>query len=96
MFAKRKRHHKIMKSSDRQALRKLPRKVIIYRACKPGDLVSEKFNWSLSFEVAKKFFYRWSPYGSIYQKVINRDEIYAYFNSRNEQEVIIDIRKIQR
>jgi len=90
MFAPRKRHHKIMKSSDRQALKKLPKTVKIYRACDgPEVKLRDAFNWTLSQDVAKRFHKE-----LIFTKIIDKKEIYAYFNSRKEQEVIIDIRRI--
>lgn len=89
MFADRKRHHKIMKSSDRQALNKFPKFIKVYRACNSKDLLENCFNWTLSYEVAARF-----KKERIYSRLINKKEVYAYFNSRKEQEVIIDIRRI--
>lgn len=53
IYADRKRQHKIMKSSDRQALKKLPKVMPIYRACDTKE-DSKKFNWTADPMVAVK------------------------------------------
>lgn len=83
MYADRKRQHKIMKSSDRQALRKLPKVMPIYRACDTKE-DSKKFNWTTDPMVAVKMHKK-----IIATQKIKKSDIYAYFNSRREQEVIL-------
>lgn len=83
LFAERKRHHKLMKSSDRQALKKLPKEMVVYRACdKKED--AKNCNWTLDPNVAVRFHKK-----MIATKKIKKTDIYAYFNSRREQEVIL-------
>lgn len=83
MYADRKRQHKIMKSSDRQALRKLPKVMPVYRACDTKE-DSKKFNWTTDPMVAVKMHKK-----IIATQKIKKSDIYAYFNSRREQEVIL-------
>lgn len=83
MYADRKRQHKIMKSSDRQALKKLPKVMPIYRACDTKE-DSKKFNWTTDPMVAVKMHKK-----IIATQKIKKSDIYAYFNSRREQEVIL-------
>ena len=80
------REHKIMKSSDRQALKRLPKKVTIYRVCRE-KADEEKWNWTTSREFAERFLCRTDEY--IAEKTIDKSEIFAYFNSRKEFEVIL-------
>lgn len=54
LFCKRKRQHKIMKSSDRQFLNKLPKIVTAYRVSFSADS-ENKWNWTLSKEFAEKY-----------------------------------------
>ena len=83
MYADRKRQHKIMKSSDRQALKKLPKNIMIYRACDEENEIYN-FNWTLSPLIAVRFHKRF-----IVTRIIKKSDIYAYFNSRKEQEIIL-------
>lgn len=82
MYAPRKRQHKIMKSSDRQELKKLPKIMPVYRACDEKE-DEKKFNWTLNPNIAVRFHKKY-----IAVRKIKKSDIYAYFNSRNEQEVI--------
>lgn len=82
----RKREHKIMKSSDRQALKKLPKKVTIYRVC-TDKADEEKWNWTTDRAFAERYLTRNGEY--IAEKTIDKSEIFAFFNSRREFEVIL-------
>jgi hypothetical protein len=84
----RKREHKIMKSSDRQALKKLPKQFKIYRVCtEKAD--ENKWNWTTSKEFAEKYLQRHGKY--IAEKIINKSDVFAYFNSRQENEIILKV-----
>lgn len=87
LFCKRKRQHKIMKSSDRQFLSKLPKVVTAYRVSFSADS-ENKWNWTLSKEFAEKYIKN-KPNAFIEEKQIEKKKIFAYFNSRNEHEIII-------
>jgi len=80
------REHKIMKSSDRQALKRLPKQVKVYRVCR-DKADEEKWNWTTSREFAERFKILGEEY--IAEKTIDKSEIFAYFNSRKEFEVIL-------
>ncbi len=83
MYAGRKRRHKIMKSSDRQALKKMPKVMPVYRACNEKE-EEKNFNWTLDPNIAAKFHKKY-----IAIRKIKKSDIYAYFNSRKEQEIIL-------
>lgn len=80
------REHKIMKSADRQALRKLPKQVKVYRVCR-DKIDEEKWNWTTDRAFAERFKKLGEEY--IAEKVIDKSEIFAYFTSRRESEVIL-------
>lgn len=89
LFCKRKRHHKIMKSSDRQFLRKLPRIVTAYRvsfSVFPENKCN--WNWTLSKEFAERYI-KDKPQAFIEERQFEKKKIYAYFNSRKEHEILI-------
>ena len=82
----RKREHKIMKSSDRQALKKLPKQFTIYRVCtEKSD--ENKWNWTLDKSFAERYLSNNGKY--IAEKVIDKSKVFAFFNSRNESEIIL-------
>ncbi len=86
----RKREHKIMKSSDRQALKKLPKKFKIYRVCQEKS-DENKWNWTIDKSFAEKYLQRNGKY--IAEKMIDKSKVFAFFNSRNESEVILKFDK---
>lgn len=47
-------------------------------------------SWSLDYEKAAWFAHRFGEEGKVYEAQIAKEHIFAYFNSRNEQEVIVD------
>ena len=75
-----------MKSADRQALRKLPKQVKVYRVCR-DKIDEDKWNWTTDRAFAERFKKLGEEY--IAEKVIDKSEIFAYFNSRKESEVIL-------
>ena len=75
-----------MKSSDGQELKKLPKKITIYRVCtEKAD--EEKWNWTTDRAFAEKYLRNNGEY--IAEKTIDKKEIFAFFNSRREFEVIL-------
>lgn len=87
LFCKRKRPHKIMKSSDRQFLKKLPKTVTAYRVSF-DDNFENKWNWTLSKEFAERYAKN-KPNSFIEEREIEKKQIFAYFNSRKEHEILI-------
>lgn len=87
-YSDRKRPHKVMKSSDRRALRKLPQEFPIYRANR--DTVVDPyaaFNWTTDYETARQFALRYKS--KIISRRICKEDVLAFFNSRQESEVIL-------
>lgn len=86
-YSGKKRKHKVMKSADRQALRKLPKKIKIYRGCKEKT-DENKFNWSTDRAFVEKYIGVMEGY-YIAEKEIDKEKVFAYFNSRGESEIIL-------
>ena len=87
LFCKRKRRHKIMKSSDRQFLNKLPKIVTAYRVSFNSNS-ENKWNWTLSKEFAERYAKN-KPNSFIEERQIEKKQIFAYFNSRKEDEILV-------
>lgn len=50
---------------------------------------SEEISWSTSREVAEFFAKRFGGKGIVIEKVINKEEVFAYLTARGEQEILI-------
>lgn len=85
----------LMSESELETYNELEDWVIIYRG------VTEKYknnikalSWTLSFGKAKWFAERYGTRGFIYSAQINKQDILAYFDRKDEEEVIIDYNKL--
>lgn len=47
-------------------------------------------SWTLDQETAEWFAHRFGEDGTVYEALISKEHIYAYFGGRNEAEVIVD------
>ena len=47
-------------------------------------------SWTLDRDTAEWFAHRFGENGTVYEAQIQKKYIYAFFNSRNEPEVIVD------
>lgn len=86
----RRNSQKIMKTRERRALKKLPKIITAYRAVN-NDLESKTaISWSLSREVVERIF---SENGKrkIVARTFYRSDIFAYFDRRHEQEILVRI-----
>lgn len=80
--------HLFMSDDDREEFNKLPENILVYRGYKNG--VNEKgYSYTLSQDVAERFSKAHKQNGKVTSKVVNKREVFAYTNERNEQEVII-------
>lgn len=83
----------LMENDEKATLESLADEITIYRG-----FYSNKYYNALSWTFEKKtacfFAKRFSEKGSIYQATIKKEDIYAYFNCRNEQEIIVDYDKL--
>lgn len=88
---------KIMNADDYAALRAFPEVLTIYRG---GDLNEHRrrrygLSWTRDRETAEFFAWRFNPQDrgrAVFRTTIQAAEALAYFNTRQEQEIITDVR----
>jgi hypothetical protein len=76
---------KLMKKKDRQFWRRLPTKVIAYRAVDPVENLSSSISWTLD----PSFLARVYRDREIVTREFQKKDILAYFNRRGESEIIV-------
>ncbi len=80
--------HLFMSEADKEVFNSLPDKITIYRGCIPKQ--NEKgLSYTIDKEKAEWFSKRFHKNGKVIKKVVDKSEIFAYTNSRNEKEVIL-------
>ncbi len=70
----------------------LSKEITVYRGVGKRGKVNG-LSWTLELEQAKWFANRFEPVG-VYKAKINKKYVLAYFNGRNEQEIVLDYRKL--
>lgn len=86
--AKRRNPQKIMKTSERRELSRLPGVVTAYRCCDHEIEKSQSICWSLD----KKFVVGYAKGKGrrlIVESTFAKKDIFAYFNRRNESEILV-------
>lgn len=64
--------------------------ITLYRGATDQSTPLDKtYSWTLNKEVAKYFANRWGSRGTIYQTRVKVDNIIAYLDGRNEEEVLV-------
>ena len=65
--------------------------VTVYRGVTSRNAKNVKaLSWTLNRETAEWFAHRFGENGTVYEAQIPKSHIYAFFNGRNESEVIVD------
>lgn len=81
----------LMNEEELEKYKKLPQKVTIYRGVTDYNRDNDKaLSWTLSKKKAEWFAHRFDEDGDVIKKEVDKKDIYAYFNSRDEDEVIVD------
>ena len=83
----------IMSSKEKMKLKSLPDEVTIYRGTHKKNN-SKALSWTDDYDRALWFAKRFDEYGYVLQATIKKNDIIAYFDERNENELIIDFNKI--
>ena len=86
----------LMSESELEFYNALPNEVVIYRGVLSEDENTEKkaLSWTSDYDTAKWFATRYEMQGYIIKAKICKENIFAYFNGRNEDEILCDSRKI--
>lgn len=71
----------------------LPDTFTVYRGLQE-NAQEDGLSWTLSKDVAEWFANRFDNEGKIIEKVIHKSEVIAYFNDRDEEEIVLDIKKV--
>ena len=84
---KRRNRHKIMKTSERREFSRLPKKLKAYRAYADPVEIEQSICWTLD----KNFVQSYAKVKDlqIVEKTFNRDDVFAYFNRRQESEILV-------
>ena len=81
----------LMSQDELNTLDELDATVTIYRGVTSFNGKNVKaLSWTLDRSVAEWFASRFDEDGTVYQALIDKSHIYAYFDGRNESEVIVD------
>ncbi|MBE6152761.1 MAG: hypothetical protein E7166_00845 [Firmicutes bacterium] len=83
----------IMTKSELLKLNTLPDEITIYRGVHKKNN-SKALSWTDDYEQALWFAKRFDNNGYVLQATIKKDDIIAYFDERNEKEIIVDFNKI--
>ncbi|EOX4805095.1 hypothetical protein [Vibrio alginolyticus] len=79
-----------MKSSERKAFAKLPKVITAYRAINDESEIEAEtaLCWTLSEDIAKRVFSQGGR-RKVVAKQFTKDEVFAYFDRRKEQEILV-------
>lgn len=85
--SKRRNRQKIMKTSERREFARLSKKLKAYRAYADPIEIEQSICWSLD----KKFVEQYAKAKDlqIAECTFNRDDVFAYFNRRQESEILV-------
>lgn len=84
---------KLMNKEEKEFYDSLPKIVTIYRGLQGAKSPVRGISWTLDFEKAKWFASRWKTVvrpGNVVTAMIHKDHIFAYFQDRNESEIIVN------
>ena len=86
----------LMSETELELYNALPNEVVIYRGVLSGEMKDEKkaLSWTCDYDTAKWFATRYGIQGYILKGKINKENVFAYFAARNEDEILCDSRKI--
>lgn len=86
----------VMGKDDLDFYKRLPTKMEIYRGLNKNNLYSLKgLSWTLDPKTAKWFTGRPRKGGKVFRATIQKKFVLAYYNNRDEQEVVVDFRRLQ-
>lgn len=83
----------LMGQENYEVYENLPDTFVVYRGLQE-NAQEDGLSWTLSKDVAEWFASRFENDGEIIEKVIHKSEVIAYFNDRDEEEIVLDIKKV--
>ena len=86
---------KLMDQEEYTQFQNLDDVVTVYRGVTSYNANNIKaLSWTLTREVAEWFVHRYGEDGIVYEAQINKEHTYALFLGRNEEEVIVDPKRL--
>ena len=85
----------LMGQENYEAYENLPDTFVVYRGLQE-NAQEDGLSWTLSKDVAEWFASRFENNGKIIEKTVHKTEVIAYFSDREEEEIILDIKKVLR
>lgn len=82
---------KVMAKSERKVFDRLPSVVTAYRAINEDAETQKAISWTLSEEIATRLFSQ-NGKRKVAKRQFAKSEVFAYFNRRHEQEIIVNIK----
>lgn len=87
---------KLMSEDELETFSDLDDEIVVYRGVGSRNINNIKaLSWTTSFGKAKWFSERYGKGGKIYSATINKENVLAYFDRKNEDEVIVDFTALQ-
>lgn len=83
----------LMGQENYEVYEKLPDTFTVYRGLQE-NAQEDGLSWTLSKDVAEWFANRFDNEGEVIEKVIHKSEVIAYFSDRDEEEIVLDIKKV--
>lgn len=83
----------LMGQENYEVYEKLPDTFTVYRGLQE-NAQKDGLSWTLSKDVAEWFAGRFENDGEIIEKTVHKAEVIAYFNDRDEEEIVLDIKKV--
>lgn len=81
----------LMDGEEKEQFDSLDDRVTIYRGVTSYNAKNIKaLSWTTDYQTAEWFAHRFGEEGTVYEALISKEHILAFFNSRNESEVIVD------
>lgn len=82
--------HKIMKNRERKKWRRLPKTFVAYRAVNCAAEAESAISWSLSKKTVERVFSE-SGKRSIVERQFHKSDVFAFFDRRGEDEILVNI-----
>ena len=84
----------LMDENEQKQYSALPEKITVYRGIR-GRGSLNALSWTTDIEQAEWFAKRWDKKGKVYSATVRKEDVLAYFCSRNEAEVVVDYTKLK-
>lgn len=88
----------IMSQTELEYYRQLPEVVTIYRGVALGRAEQQGLSWTCNLDTAKWFAHRFdtrNESGYVLKGKVAKEDIFAYFNSRGEDEILCNSKKVK-